>query len=453
MIRKISFVFITLLFVACGSQKNVTTLDNLPDWVKKKPIVLGYYVGIGSVQKTPDGTDFQDAAKNNALADLASEISVTISSHSVLNQFESVLGYSEDFSAQTQASTKVDLEGYELVNSFDSPTHYYVYYRLSKEKFAALQEQHKQDAISKSLDFYQKALASQSQLRYLEAIASFIKGLEMVKPYLSESLETNWEGNTIYLGNELFNGLLSTIQMIRITPKIEDILVKNGATIGSDQLRYTVSDSQGNPLEDVPIEFTLGNRPLRNNRVTSDADGTVSYSIQVGARTGIVNFVASLDANTLANQFTTDPIFRKMMRRMKMPEGIVRIQIKNPTFFVSTIEKNLDNLLPDVPISLKIKQLLANNGFPVVADVKDADYRIELEYNTNPEKIEGQMYYVVLSGNIKVMNDQNQLILLKPIEGIKGVRLNNKDAGFAAIDNLADYMNRNLLIKLKQVIK
>jgi hypothetical protein len=60
--------------------------DLRPEWVKTRPFRPGVYTGIGSAPKVGTGADHQSQAKYQALNDLASEISVTISGSSLLYQ-------------------------------------------------------------------------------------------------------------------------------------------------------------------------------------------------------------------------------------------------------------------------------------------------------------------------------------------------------------------------------
>ncbi len=454
MIRKINYLLIALLLTACGGQKSTTVIENLPAWVQKKPIEYGYYTGIGNVLKTPGNTNYMATAKNDALADLASEISLNISTSSVLNQFESSLGYTEDFTAATKMATQEQLEGYELVNTFESPTHYYVQYRLSKQLHAELKEKRKIESQKKAVDFLAKAAESKANLRYYDAIANYVKGLESVIPYLSESLEVMHNGQTIYLGNELFRGIIETVSDIRILPKKNQLTIKNGASIGGDDLHFRVENKNNNGIEGLPIIFSLGMKPLRNNKLVSDFNGTVSYTLnQLKSITGSEQFIASLDANTMASQLASDPVFRKMLRTLSVPEGKIHIKIENPVFYIETIEKNLDEPGKQNLTLLKIKQILANNGFPVLNEKMKADYVIVLNANTSTFKTEGKMHYVKLNGTLQIFNNQKKLLFVEPFNEITGVQLNDMDAGLDAYNQLGDYLNRNFMTKLNEAIK
>lgn len=445
---------IALVFLySCGTTKKVVQPEVLPNWVTTKPVISGYYVGVGSAQKSINVNEYQTTSKNRALADMTSEISVNISIQSVLHKFESSAGFSEDYSASIKAKAKEQLEGYELVNTFESQTHYYVYYKLSKDKYKAIKKQRKDDAINKGVDLLQKANGFNKNLKTYDAILNYIKGLEVIKPYFSESLECDVNGKSIYLGNELFSGLTTTINSIVVTPKVTEIDATNGKPILSNQLNFTFKTSTGYPIQGLPVVFTLGSKPLRNSKTETNTSGKVSYEIhQMNSRLGTGYFIAKLDANKIASQCTADPMLRKMLRKMDMPSGQILIRLKNPIFYIETTERNFGKDMNPKVLKRKMEQLLTNNSFPVVFNREKADFIIEVNTNTSKSKKEGRMHYAILTGEVKVIDANGQLILMKPIENVKGVQLNYNDAGFDAYNNLTNYLNRTFLPKLKETL-
>ncbi|MFW6095955.1 MAG: LPP20 family lipoprotein, partial [Bacteroidota bacterium] len=123
-----------LITIASCSSLNVSAGNKKkPDWVKSRPVDNNYYIGIGSANTYED--NYTKVAKNNALTDLISEISVKLSSNSVLRQFEDESGFGEEFEAVTKMHIKDDLEDYEVVDSWEGEDKYWVFYRLSKEKY------------------------------------------------------------------------------------------------------------------------------------------------------------------------------------------------------------------------------------------------------------------------------------------------------------------------------
>jgi len=447
-------IALSVLCLACGTQKQVTQQEVLPPWVQTKIVMSDYYVGLGSAQKTMVVQDYQTSAKNDALADLASEIAVKISTQSVIQQFENSLGVSEDFSSYTKSQADEDLEGYEMVDSYESSTHYYVMYKLSKQKYLEIKQQRKTVAINKGIDFLLKARYSKSLQNYHDAIFNYVKGLESVKKYFTESLECQIEGKNADLGNELVSGFASIINDIQLVPKYTELDGTKGKDITAEQLTFTLQNSAGYIISGLPVIFTLGTRPLRNNKAEADASGSVSYNLMASSlRTGSVYFIAGIDGNTLAANCTQDPLLRKMLRKMKLPESKVLIKVENPRFFIETNEKNMGAEINPKVLRKKMEQLLANNEYPVVYKKENADYILELTTDTQKANKQGRMHYAQLKGEIEIFNTDMQLIYVRPIEEVSGVQLNYNDAGLDAYSNLADYLNRNFLQKLKEVLE
>ena len=112
---KYIYLFLLPFVFSCGVKKtaSIEPMPVAPNWVQQKPIENFYYSGIGMAVKS--GNNYQAIAKNNALNDLASEISVQINSTSVLYQIESNEQFREDFRANTRLSSIENIEGRKLI--------------------------------------------------------------------------------------------------------------------------------------------------------------------------------------------------------------------------------------------------------------------------------------------------------------------------------------------------
>ncbi|HPF93435.1 MAG TPA: LPP20 family lipoprotein, partial [Tenuifilaceae bacterium] len=123
--KLLTIIGFVLLLGACVGGKKVQGPPK-PDWVTNRPTSPMYYYGIGAARKSSDVSQYQQAARQNALADMANEISISISSNSVIHAFESNLNFREDFTSTIRAQTQQDLEGYEQVDSWDDENTYWV---------------------------------------------------------------------------------------------------------------------------------------------------------------------------------------------------------------------------------------------------------------------------------------------------------------------------------------
>ena len=132
--RKVLNILIIFTLVACSSQKNISRVDDNapppPTWAQSRPISSSYHIGIGVAQKAP-GIDYRNAAKENALSDLAAEIKVNVNSNSLLYTLEREYKFEQEFRETIKTSTNLDLEDFELVENWEDQSSYWLYYRFN----------------------------------------------------------------------------------------------------------------------------------------------------------------------------------------------------------------------------------------------------------------------------------------------------------------------------------
>jgi hypothetical protein len=114
---------LVVLSVLCSCKTRVvretnTLAKNQPSWLMHRPVVAGYYTGVGGAKVDPINGNHMELAKNNALNDLVTEISVTISSKAVIHQFENDKVFKEEFESYSNSVIKDHIQDYELVDSW-----------------------------------------------------------------------------------------------------------------------------------------------------------------------------------------------------------------------------------------------------------------------------------------------------------------------------------------------
>ena len=145
--KYLKYIFICLIVFSCKSVKEKAERDNpTPQWVSSQPHHSDYYIGVFGVQK--NGLDYRSKAKQGALESLSSEISVNISGESVLKTLEANNNFEQEYKQNVTLKSTEKLEGFEVVDSWESATEYWVYYRLSKTKHTLL----KQERMNKALE-------------------------------------------------------------------------------------------------------------------------------------------------------------------------------------------------------------------------------------------------------------------------------------------------------------
>lgn len=129
--KKLWILFVAVLLWGCGTKKNAP-----PSWISGKPIdPSGIYVyGMGNSFINPN-VPYQQAARSNALADLAQEVQSEIYDETKLLQKEDTGGFNSAFESNTTSTSALRLEDYELVESYADELRYYTLYRLDLESF------------------------------------------------------------------------------------------------------------------------------------------------------------------------------------------------------------------------------------------------------------------------------------------------------------------------------
>jgi len=189
-----------------------------PDWVRKHPVIQGYYVGIGMARKVRTTAESAEAAKNVARNDIAGQISVSISSDVLRTILEENEKVREEFTSSIRASATADLENLELVDTYESDEEYWVYLRLSKADFQARRAAKLEAAAGQALDLYAKGRESERAQDVATAIGLYARAFAPVEKYLAEPLTLDDGGRQVYLLNEMYGSLRSLLEKIELKP-------------------------------------------------------------------------------------------------------------------------------------------------------------------------------------------------------------------------------------------
>lgn len=432
--KLIAILPLAIIIVGCGGPKKVEkTYLPAPAWVKNRPISSSYYVGIGSASKSTDMNQVQQTAKQNALADMASDISVNISTNSLLSTFESNLSFSEDFSKTIKAQAEQDLEGYETVGNYEDQNSYWVYFRLSKADYQRIKEERKSKAVTKALDLYDKGITAEKTGDVHLAFISFIKALEPLKPYFADPLQTQYQGKDIYLGNEISKEITQVLSAIRIVATNRQVKVKQGQLLPAGSLEFKVTYQNGLPLNGLTLSATYTEKPLRNSKVQTNNNGLASFTIDaIRSNKNIETLNAVLNLESIANEATTDFIIRKLFNRFHAPEANITISIIKPLFYITSNETNLDNKLNPAPIGEGLKRKILEGGYSTTEKEEDADYRISISASTKSKGEAGNYKQTTLTATVSVKDKSGSEVYTKQIDNIIGAHFDYQQAGTEA---------------------
>jgi len=428
------FISLALILIGCGGPKKVETVyPPAPTWVKNRPALSDYYVGIGSAPKTADMNQTVQSAKQNALADMASDISVNISTNSLLSKFDYNNNASEDFTKTIKAQAEQDLEGYETVGNYEDQNSYWVYFRLSKADYQRIKEERRSKAITKSLDLYDKGLTAEKSGDVRLALINFIKALEPLKPYFSDPLQTQYKGSDIYLGNEIYREVSQVLSSIKVEPTNKQIKVKQGQQLAAGTFEFRVTGQNGQPINGLTINASYTEKPLRNSKIQTDYNGLAAFTIDaVRSSKNIETLRASVNLEVIANEATTDFMIRKLFNRFQAPEASITISIVKPVFYITSNETNLDTKLASPMLAQSFKKQILEAGYTTTDVEADADYRISIVATTSSKGESGSYKQTQLSGVVSVKDKNNAEVYSKRLENIVGTHFDFSAAGLEA---------------------
>jgi len=424
------FIFLFVCFSVYAAKK--------PDWVNKRPIDNKSYIGIGVAEKDTETSEYIQKAKDRALREIASEITVTISG-ATLNQILEKAGVvKEEFESQIQSSTQAQLEGYELVDTWQDKNQYWVYYMLSKEKYARLRKEKIDKAIALSMDFYSKAEQNKANNQITEALQLYLQALNPIEPYLSEPLETKYKGQNIYLLNTLHSALQQVLSTISIKP----LQPETAATIGKgldEPILFKALYLQ-TPIANLPLHFSFlkGEGELIEYD-KSAVSGLASCRISnILSAEKIQVIKAELAMDKLVTQNELNPIIKDIIKGLSIPSANVLLNVSGPQVFIESTELNFGDPLDVNYIEPKLKEKLSENGYSFVDMKSDADYVMIIEAQSRKGSTIYNMCSAYVDVTISVMDMSTyEEIYKNTFSNVKGINTDMDKAGLAAFDNAA----------------
>ena len=385
MIKKIHLILLLQMLVMVSScqvfKNNLLKKDPPPEWISMKPQNSMYYTGVSSAPKSGYmPADYQANAQQKALGDLASSISVNIESTSVLSIIELNYNINENFSSEITASTNQQLEGYELVDTWEDGDYYWVYYRLSKSKYQTQKIAKKEQAILDAKNKYYQARELLGRQLHYNAFQFYVEAITSLKPYLGESTLTDIDGEEKDLGNEVFGSIADFVNGLEIIFSDEQIEVKKGVDIDSDVFSFTIVDSNGNPVSSIPVKVRFtGTGLLRNSEVSSN-DGKVYCAIRkVKSEPNVETLSVHIDMLSFSRA-AKDHMVRSLIKNIPATETTVRVKVVKPYLQITSVEQMIDEPRSDKRLQTSLEGLLSSD-FGINGNEKP-DFKLHLTSNT-----------------------------------------------------------------------
>jgi predicted transcriptional regulator len=430
-----------------------TGVDKRPTWVVARPVDPSYFVGIGIAQKMGTENDYRQIAKDTALRDLASEITVNISGEFIHNIVEQSGMMEQEVRSWVRSSTEASLEGYELMDTWEDKNDYWVYYRLSKDYYRQLKQQKLEKVINLALDMFNNARTNEKQGKVSNALLFYLQAMKQLKDYISEPLQVELDGVKVFLMNEIY----SSVQYILSNIELRAVGDKQTGKIGQPLRKpLTVSaiyvDKGGREItvSSLPIHFAFarGSGDMVEHAATN-RDGNARVRITKITSTDRIQMVtAQLDVPRLI-QGDFSIILQNMIKNLPVPGTKFMLDIEGLSAYITAKETHFGKRSNILYIEPKLKNALTNYGFSFVENRSKADIAITLTAASRKgSEMRGfHSAYVDLTISVIDMTSGDE-IFKDALQGIKGVDLNYDKAGVKAFENAGE----EIALKIKTIL-
>ena len=413
-----------------------------------------YYVGIGHATKTGTNNYVQEA-KKSALEDMVSEIKVNVSSTSVLTQIDDNKEFRERYEQMIKTTAADEIEEFESVDSWEDDKNYWVYYRLSKQRYREIKEKQKRDAVTLALDYFTKAKQSEREANPTQALGFYYQGFRAVEKYLAEPITLTFEGKEMILTNEIYASIQKILDDIQLSATPAQLTLNRRVTQGSQSVVVTaMNKSARTPLADLPLKaaFDKGSGNVFPDYKTTPQGQAKILLTKIGSReleqsVGVsVNLLAFAGSNP-------SPIFTLVSSKMTVPKVSILMSVQRPIVFISATEKNFGNARPTQQITNKIKNYLSREGFEFTEDRSKAELIMRVSSDSEKGAVSGSIYISYVTSVIHVSTAlDNKEIYATTLDRIKGYSLDHERASQEAYTKSLEILETEKLPELLNAI-
>jgi hypothetical protein len=302
------------------------------EWVAHRPVDPRYYIGIGSCVKKNHTDDFRLVAENEALFDLSSEISVDISGTFMEKTIERTGLSEQDIRMEIQTTSRARLTGHEMVAEWEDRKTYWVYFRLSKDKYAFLQRKERTKARDASLDMLQKALLENEKGQPISALRFYFEALSRIQDFIGDNLKANLRGKEVFLYNEIYAGIQRILADTSLSARRRQVPGLDGHPLADPLMVRGMQKQRDGSQSAVPGLPILYAAPWRESDpdyiVATDANGVARYTLPMVTMADHGQSVrARVDLRRLAPQVKSGAFFDAILEKVNVPQTAMRLNI------------------------------------------------------------------------------------------------------------------------------
>lgn len=433
-----------ILFVLLGG---VPVLAQTPTWVASHPVSDKEYIGIGMASLSD--ADYMKKATQNALVDIASQISIKLENSSFLHTVD-VDGKSRDmFEDKIHSSIIAWLEGQELKETYRTDDNYYVYYSLDKKVYARNVESRRKQVIQIGLDYLQKGQEAENMMNLAQAVQLYGKGLEVVEPWLFMDLISG----AINVPTELYHAFVNVFSNMAITTNVVQVEGEAFKAISTPLAGCLSKNGVVVPNVKLKVSFVTGGGAVSQPMETDHTGTAEFYVTNITSKENVQELRITIDDSFMQ---ALPNSYRQLLQNQVWPSAKITILLKNAPI-TAYLYINDDNDLEG--IEKRISSLLTNNHF-TMSENSDAS-QIFIDMMTKLEMgsvVTGGMYDLntcYCTFVLKFYNNKTEQLLLdysvNQVKVLSPVHKSAEETIAMCIREVMKRVNRELPNRLKKM--
>lgn len=453
------FLLIFLIISGCSPSATKSSLKSdsqklKPVWLAAKPVQPGYFVGIG--HGTKDGSNnYIQSAKSSALEDLVSEIKVNISSTSVLSQIDANREFQERYEQIIQTTVVDEIEEFEQVDAWEDQLNYWVYYRLSKQRYKEIKDEKKRNAVSLGLDFFTKAKYAERNSEHVLALGFYYQGFRSIEKYLDEPIRLEFEGKEILLTNEIIASMQLLLERMDLSLEPKEIMLNRRLAQSELSVIAKATDkSSQKAISGLPLtaSFEKGSGDVFPNYKTDEAGRTKILLTKISSRDIEQTVAVKVDVMNFAGQSSSE-IYPLIAKKMVVPKATFLMRVQRPIVYISSVEKSLGLDKPNQQLTNKIKNYLSNSGFEFTDDKSKSELLLDINANSEKGAVSGSIYITYVTAVIRVATTKdNKEIYATTLDRVKGFSLDYERSSQEAYNKSLETLEKEKLPELLNTI-
>jgi LPP20 lipoprotein len=426
-----------------------------PLWITDRPINDSFYIGIGVCAKdNPDliSVDYRKTARDHALSEIASQITVNVSNERSRSIFENSKSYEDEIKEYIQSSTKATLHNVDFSGEWEDNNNYWVYLKLNKADYLKQKSEKLAKLIDLSKDFLIQAKKDEREGLIYEALLCTFKAIKSIENYINEPVKVTLFEREVFLVNEIIYNLNSILGRI-------DLRAENNA-----QNVKAVKSAEYTALvtalykPDDKSKYNIPNLPLRCHFIRGDGDlidknktdnlGVALFSIfNLSPENNVHIARVEIDRDKLLGEDTCSYIIQSILNSLPWPEAEFQFLISNLKALIESDELLFESKHDFAHLGTRLKEILANHEFSFVDDISNADIIFKIKANSRRgSKIQNGFFSAfvdfTISGEDRLSGNE---VFKTSVNGIKGFGTDFTSAGSNAYENAADNIDNTLV--------